>query len=321
MTYEELIKNQPEVIRLFQNGKKSNRLVHAYLLEGDSGTGTYEAAQYFAMMLLCKNENSPCLKCNTCERIQYNSHMNVVVIEPINDSIRKEQIENLMHDFSMTSIEEGPQIYIIKEAEKMNPSAANSLLKFLEEPNPNHYAILLTSNHKRLLDTIVSRTQYIHFKPVSRNYIIEQLKSIGVNDDMAYVISHITADFSEAKKFIEEGKLVMIINLAKKIVLAPYKKKDQYVEYYINKNILDKETDKMWHFIFMDVLILIYQELLKKASGEESNYFKSILDGVKMEQLNKQRILEDLNILNMYEERLNYSVNLDLFYTSLFVEL
>ena len=40
-----------------------------------------------------------------------------------------------------------------------------------------------------------------------------------------------------------------------------------------------------------------------------------------MEQLNKQRILEDLNILNMYEERLNYSVNLDLFYTSLFVEL
>ena len=63
----------------------------------------------------------------------------------------------------------------------------------------------------------------------------------------------------------------MIINLAKKIVLAPYKKKDQYVEYYINKNILDKETDKMWHLIFMDVLILIYQELLKKASGEESN--------------------------------------------------
>ena len=51
MTYEELIKNQPEVIRLFQNGKKSNRLFHAYLLEGDSGTGTYEAAQYFAMML------------------------------------------------------------------------------------------------------------------------------------------------------------------------------------------------------------------------------------------------------------------------------
>lgn len=320
MTYEELKKNQSEVIKLLKNAKNKNKLVHAYLFEGDSGTGTLEAARYFAMMLLC-NEEEPCLKCSVCERIEYNSHMNVVLIEPIGDVIRKEQIENLMHDFSMTSLEKGPQIYIIKDADKMNSSAANALLKFLEEPAPDHYAILLTSNHKRLLDTIVSRTQYIHFKPVPRTFIVEQLTQMGVDKDCAYVISHITADFGEAKKFIEEGKLVLFINLAKKIILAPYKKKDQYIEYYLNKQLLDSEKEKSWHWIFFDILILIHQEIFKKADGETNLYFKNILDQIKEEQINKQTVLDDLEILNKYEERLNYHVNIDLLYTSLFIEL
>ena len=243
MTYEELKKNQADVIKLLNNAKNKNKLVHAYLFEGDSGTGTLEAAKYFAMMLLC-DEEEPCFKCNTCERIEYNSHMNVVLIEPIGDVIRKEQVENLMHDFSMTSLEKGPQVYIIKDADKMNTSAANALLKFLEEPAKDHYAILLTNNHKRLLDTIVSRTQFIHFKPVPKNFIVEQLTNMGVDKDAAYVISHITADFGEAKKFIEEGKLILFINLAKKIVAAPFKKRDQYVEYYLNKQLLDQEKEK-----------------------------------------------------------------------------
>lgn len=320
MTYEELKKNQADVIKLLKNAKNKNKLVHAYLFEGDSGTGTLEAAKYFAMMLLC-NEEEPCLKCNTCERIEYNSHMNVVLIEPIGDVIRKEQVENLMHDFSMTSLEKGPQIYIIKDADRMNSSAANALLKFLEEPAKDHYAILLTNNHKRLLDTIVSRTQYIHFKPVPKTFIVEQLTNMGVEKDAAYVISHITADFGEAKKFIEEGKLVLFINLAKKIVAAPFKKKDQYVEYYLNKQLLDQEKEKSWHLIFFDILILIHQELFKKANGESIKYFKSILDNIKEEQIDKQKVLDDLELLNKYEERLNYHVNCDLLYASLFVEL
>lgn len=320
MTYEELKKNQADVLKLLHNAKNKNKLVHAYLFEGDSGTGTLEAAKYFAMMLLC-NEETPCLKCNICERIEYNSHMNVVLIEPIGDVIRKEQVENLMHDFSMTSLEKGPQIYIIKDADRMNTSAANALLKFLEEPALDHYAILLTNNHKRLLDTIVSRTQYIHFKPVPKSFIVEQLTNMGVDKDAAYVISHITADFGEAKKYIEEGKLVLFINLAKKIVAAPFKKRDQYVEYYLNKQLFEQEKEKSWHWIFFDILILIHQELFKKANGEKTVYFNSVLDNIKVEQINKQKVLDDLELLNKYEERLNYHVNVDLLYTSLFVEL
>ena len=85
--------------------------------------------------------------------------------------------------------------------------------------------------------------------------------------------------------------------------------------------LLDSEKDKSWHWIFLDILILIHQEIFKKADGESKLYFTNILDQIKEEQINKQKILDDLELLNKYEERLNYHVNIDLLYTSLFIEL
>ena len=320
MTIEELLNTQPEVINLLRNAKRKNKLVHGYLFEGDSGTGTLEAAKYLAMMLLCK-EDIPCLKCNTCERIIYNSHLNVVLIEPIGDIIRKEQIENLMHDFSYTAAEAGPQIYIIKDCEKMNQSAANSLLKFLEEPAPDHYAILTTTNKARLLPTIISRLQHIHFKPVGTTYIMNELIKEDVDNDLAYITSHITNDIVEARKYATEGKLAKIINLALRIATARFRRKDPYVEYYLNKNILFDENIKTWHFIFLDTLILINKELLLKASIDSANHFKNNLDNIRSDQIDKKTILNKLDIINEYEERLNFNVNIDLLYASLFTQI
>lgn len=321
MTIEELNVKQAEVIKLLQNARKKDKLVHAYLFEGDSGTGTLEAAKYFAMMLLCEEENAPCLKCRTCERIEFNSHLNVVLIEPFADMIRKEQIENLMHDFSLTALERGPQIYIIKDADKMNASAANSLLKFLEEPAPNHYAVLLTTNHKKMLDTIISRCQFIHFKPVSRTYIEEQLLAEDIDPDLAYVISHITSDLAEARKYAAEGKLNIFLNLAKKVATSRLRKKDPYVDYYLNRNILTEEKEKSWHFIFFDTLILIYQEMLNKLNNQPTKHFAQTLENVREQNIDKNEILRIINVLNTYEERLNYNVNIELLYSSLFVEI
>ena len=320
MTIEELLNTQPEVINLLRNAKRKNKLVHGYLFEGDSGTGTLEAAKYLAMMLLCK-EDIPCLKCNTCERIIYNSHLNVVLIEPIGDIIRKEQIENLMHDFSYTAAEAGPQIYIIKDCEKMNQSAANSLLKFLEEPAPDHYAILTTTNKARLLPTIISRLQHIHFKPIGTTYIMNELIKEDVDNDLAYITSHITNDIVEARKYATEGKLAKIINLALRIATARFRRKDPYVEYYLNKNILFDENIKTWHFIFLDTLILINKELLLKASIDNANHFKNNLDNIRSDQIDKKTILNKLDIINEYEERLNFNVNIDLLYASLFTQI
>ena len=56
--------------------------------------------------------------------------------------------------------------------------------------NPNHYAFLTTTNFRRLLPTIVSRCQLIHFKPVPKNYLIDKLIDCGIEKDISYIISY-----------------------------------------------------------------------------------------------------------------------------------
>lgn len=119
----------------------------------------------------------------------------------------------------MTSLDGTPQVYIIQSADKMNTSASNALLKFLEEPIPNRYAFLTTNNHSRMLDTIVSRCQMIHFKPIPKEYLVEQLKSFGVESDIAYVISYLTTETDVAMKYIEDGKVLNYLTVAKKLLI------------------------------------------------------------------------------------------------------
>ena len=208
MKNEDLFKYQEEAMTLLTKAYKKQKFAHAYLLDGENGTGITDAAIYMAKQLICKKDNAPCMECDDCKQIDAKTHLNYIYIEPENDTIRKEQIEKLIHDFSMTSLDGTPQVYIIQSADKMNTSASNALLKFLEEPIPNRYAFLTTNNHSRMLDTIVSRCQMIHFKPIPKEYLVEQLKSFGVESDIAYVISYLTTETDVAMKYIEDGKVL-----------------------------------------------------------------------------------------------------------------
>ena len=86
----------------------------------------------------------------------------------------------------------------------------------------------------------------------------------------------------------------------------------------INKFL--EEKDKDYHRLFLDMLILIYQELLKKLMNQSITYFKDELE-VEDIKLTKEDIIRKLDLLNLFQERFNYFVNLDLQYTSLFSKL
>lgn len=321
MKNEDLFKYQKDAMRLLTSGFEKDKLVHAYLLDGNPGCGSLDAAIYMAKKLLCEKQNAPCMNCGDCKKIDSHTHLNVLFIHPDGDVIKKEQIENLIKDFSLTSFNGKPQIYIITQADKMNASAQNALLKFLEEPNPNHYAFLITSNYKRLLDTIVSRCQFIHFKPIPKQYLMSKLIDYGVEKDIAYIVSHLTSEVDVAMKYIEEGKITNFMLVAKKIVDKDLKQKDVYVEYYRNKVIFIEEKDKFYHRLFLDILILIYQEILLKMITSKNEYFDDILENVKFKDIKINDIIRKLDLLNTYQERFNYYVNLDLQYTSLFSKL
>ena len=181
--FEDLRKSQPNVVKMLENSFRKDKLVHAFLFEGAPGTMKYQAALYLSMLLLCKGvEKKPCGTCNNCKRIISGQHTNVLIVEPVNGIIRKEQIESLIKELSVTSLVTGRRVFILKDAEMMNISAANTLLKFLEEPFVGQYLILLSTNTQLLPSTIRSRVQLIHFGAPSvikmHNLLVEKSKPI-----------------------------------------------------------------------------------------------------------------------------------------------
>lgn len=321
MTIKQMLEYQSTPIKYFKNSYESGYLSHAYLLEGDEGSGTYEAAIYMAMMLLCESDNKPCFRCNNCIRVEKNNHLNVTYIEPQNDLIKREQIDEVIHELKMTSLEAGPQIAIIKDADKMNSSASNALLKLLEEPFPNHYIFLLTKAKTKLLDTIISRTQVIQFNALPRKFVFQTLKDNGVEDNMSYVLSYLTSDIDEAKQMIAEGKVYELLTLALGIEKQIALNKDPFAFFYKNSGYLKSETNKKWHRAFLDILLLINKEIINIYNNVDNKLFTDVISLYNKDNIIIDKIMHRINVINEYQERLNYNVNLNLFYTSLMVEI
>ena len=144
-----LAQMQPIVYQQLQRSFEHGRIAHAYLFEGEKGTGKHEVGIWLAQHLFCTQmkDNLPCGKCNNCQRIEKKEHPDVLVIEPEGQTIKVDQIRRLQTEFSRSGYESRKKVFLIKEAEKMNSSAANSLLKFLEEP-PGDFLPAEVDTHK-----------------------------------------------------------------------------------------------------------------------------------------------------------------------------
>ena len=86
----------------------------------------------------------PCEKCRNCKLIEQEEFSDVTLIKPVNQVIKTERIRELVGQFSQAGIESQQQVFIIEQAEKMHPNAANSLLKVIEEPQSDVYIFFLT---------------------------------------------------------------------------------------------------------------------------------------------------------------------------------
>lgn len=321
MTFEELKINQPEIVRILDNSYNRQKLVHAYIFEGEAGTGKFEAALYIASKLLCREDNKPCGTCASCLRVLNNTHINVNTVEAIDGTIKKEQITNLLKESGMKTLEKGSRIHIIKDADKLNQSSANALLKFIEEPFPNHYIILTTQNVNKMLNTIVSRCQLLHFKPLRKELLEQNLINNGVERDNAFVLSHLTSNLEKANELINEGVVTSIIETLKKIFLTEIAGKDKYVTYLICNANLPKK-DNHFNRLFLEIYSLFLEEKIHYL--QEPTLKTHFIEVFKMMDFKKEEIkqvVKQLDIICEYEKRLNNYPNVELMYASLFIEL
>lgn len=156
----------------------NDKLPHAILLEVDDCIDGLGIVKKIAKLILCNNKdktlnNLNCTKCNICTLIDNENYPDLKIICSDGNWIKKQQLIDLQNDFNNKSMLDNKRIYVINEAEKLNASSSNSLLKFLEEPEDDIIAILLTSNRYLLLDTIISRCQIFNLKKSDYNLDME----------------------------------------------------------------------------------------------------------------------------------------------------
>lgn len=317
MDFYRFKKTQEKVVNLLENSYKKNRLGHTYIFEGAKGTLKLEGAYYLANLLLCENENSPCGECMNCKRIQSGEHPRIYHIKPLNENIKKEQIDELEHEFSRCSLEDGKRIFIIEDIDKATLSAGNSLLKFLEEMNDESYGVLTTENIANVLPTIKSRSQVVSFSKISKDDLILEYKSKGIDNEISIVLTFITNDCIEGEQLIKEGKILDIVDLAKKCNESIVLEKNPYLTFYENSKFLF-ELDKKYHQMFLDIMLLIANDRIYKLLGLDSwVVFRNIVnenDDYQKSFFQIQKILE-------FKTKLKYNVNLETMYMQMFIEM
>ena len=317
--YKTLKKAQPRALQIIENSKKNDRLSHAYLFTGPKGTYKKEMAYYFAMMLYCKDEH-PCYECENCRAILENRHLNVTYIEPFGQSIKKEQIIALQDEFSKTSLVEGPRIYIINEADTMSSSAANSLLKFIEEPNGETYGILITEHKDNILSTIISRSMVVNFTELDKTILAEQLKELNVSELCENALNYLTSNILDAKDLLSNENFNKVLEVFKRFVEDLSSKENMGLFYKDNLDVLgNKENLKLFLSLLEGLFRDVYEYQLLKQTLVYSSVVKEIENIAN--QLEKDEVLKHLFTVLELSKKLGYNVNMSLLINQFLIDL
>ena len=172
--------HQPQWQQFVQT-RRNDRLPHALLLAGPNGIGLKEFSGVMTSGLLCRSPQEnyfPCGVCKSCELFMTGNHPDIYRIEPEEEGkqIKVEQIRKLIEFINLKSQYEGYKVVVISPADGMNRSAANTLLKTLEEPPELSLLILLSHRPNMLPITIRSRCQQIWFSPTYDKSAIKWLE-------------------------------------------------------------------------------------------------------------------------------------------------
>lgn len=175
------------------------RLAHAYIFSGPRGIGKRRFAWGIAQCLLCDarpaNDLAACGKCAGCKQVLSRMHPDLLSVgRPegkqdvptallIGEGGEKRGKEGLLHDLSLRPMAGGMRIAIIDDAEHINDTGANAILKTLEEPPPSSLLILLAPSADALLPTIRSRCQVLRFSPLADRDVAELLVEQGLTED------------------------------------------------------------------------------------------------------------------------------------------
>ncbi len=201
------ILGQEPALQTLTRALDTGHVHHAYRFEGPPGVGKERAAMALAQALVCElGLPRACGTCSACQRAlriseeepRVPAHPDVILLQrglyrgriSANEAtgISIEQVRRIVLERVGYRPHEGrARVFIVRDADELTVSAANALLKTLEEPGSSTYFVLLTSRPNRLLDTIRSRTLPVRFSPLGDELIARLLQEKGLDPKVASV--------------------------------------------------------------------------------------------------------------------------------------
>ncbi|WP_085993757.1 DNA polymerase III subunit delta' [Oceanobacillus senegalensis] len=327
-TWSEMEEIQPLASKIIKNSIRKGRISHAYLLQGERGTGKTDIALIIAKVLFCErlngSETEPCHECRNCKRISSHNHPDVHWIEPDGMSIKKEQVEKLQKEFTYSGLESNQKVYIIKDADTLTVNASNRILKFLEEPSRQTTAIMLTENSQSILPTIRSRCQVIDLKPLNPLLFKAQLEENGLDAGTASLMSALTNNLHDAIEwnkgewFAEARKLV--VQLIEILSTSP---DDVYI--FIHSHLIPHFKDRNDQERGLDLILLAFKDILYYHLGNERDlvFFDSnhvLLEKAAM-TFSQDRLMDILNAILSAKRKLKQNVQPTLVFEQLTLQM
>ena len=310
-----LKKYQEIPYNIFKNALENNRFFHAYLLSGPTGTPIFEIAKFLSKCLL-NNKHELKEEDNIISKtVENRTYPDLIIIDTKKEQVKIDDIRRIEDKFSQTSINQlGIKIYIINLIENLRPNEANALLKFLEEPLDNTYAILTTENEYSILPTILSRTEIVRFSSVNKNDLIDECIKLGVNKKDAEILTFFQNDASMIKEEIENEDYLEVKQYVEHfITLLPNKEK---LRFFVLNEINPNLKSKIQIRLFIDLLIIYLKEANKMKLKE------NIIIGESKDKLNviisNVNSIDDaiLKLMN-YRYELSYNLNSQLLFLNL----
>ena len=296
MKQDQLKAWQPAQFDRFVRILEQDQLNHAYLFSGFFGS--LEMAHFLAKSLFCTDKVGvlPCEKCRNCKLIEQEEFPDVTLIKPINQVIKTERIRELVGQFSQAGIESQQQVFIIEQAEKMHPNAANSLLKVIEEPQSEVYIFFLTSDEEKILPTIRSRTQIFHFKKQEEKLILF-LEQMGLVKKKATLLAQFSQSRAEAEKLANQASFWTLVDESERLLTwLVAKKKESYLQVAKLANLADDKEKQDQVLRILEVLCgqdilqarvrVILQDLLEARKMWQANVsFQNAMEYLVLEEI------------------------------------
>ncbi len=303
-----------DIVQYMKNAIDQKKLSHAYIVNGQRGSGKKLLSRLFAMTLQCESgQNEPCGICKSCVQTKSGNQPDIITIsheKPTSISV-DEIREQVNSDILIKPYSSPYKIYIIPEADLMTTQAQNALLKTLEEPPEYAIIFLLTENADNLLATIRSRCVMLKLRNIKdklvKKYLMEELKVPDYQAELcaAFAQGNIgratmlakSEHFNEIKddaiqlmKYIDQMELQEIVSAIKQINKYKLEVTDylDILTIWYRDVLLYKATKDVAGLVFGDQIKFIKE----KAAKSSYEGIETILSSIEMA---KQRIKANVN--------------------------